>query len=462
MTTEKTMYKADKVSGITGTLYALSIILGVVRMSNIRNKYHFPFYALTFDIDKSKADEWFDDAGYEKVCDQIMGDIKREGLGYFEGLEKKIRQEQEEFKREVEEYIKDLSKLDDGKLLDRYTDFVSRYVYHYSIGAISFIYEQILSERLSQLLAAQYDDAVEMIEELIKTDFVSFMVAHEGGLHKIKKASNRKEKEGLAKEYIDEFFYIKTSYADAPELTLESVIEEAEDLREESSKERNSSDFTNRKLSEDERLLVGLFKITEVLRDKRKQINLIGGFAMFRFLDELVRRTGILFEEASRIYWFEFGELLQNKDVVLNRVKKRKLVTAVCPDGRSVDYLDYLAVEPKGAMAGDVSELRGTPAAKGKARGKVRVVIGRDNFTDFKEGEVLVAEMTRPNFVPLMKKAAAIVTDEGSLTCHAAVVSRELGIPCVVGVKIATQIFKDGDVVEVDANHGVVKVIKKA
>ena len=67
--------------------------------------------------------------------------------------------------------------------------------------------------------------------------------------------------------------------------------------------------------------------------------------------------------------------------------------------------------------------------------------------------------MTRPELVPAMKKAAAIVTDEGGLTSHAAIVSRELGIPCVVGTKISTKIFKDGDLVEVNANHGSVRKI---
>ncbi len=61
-----------------------------------------------------------------------------------------------------------------------------------------------------------------------------------------------------------------------------------------------------------------------------------------------------------------------------------------------------------------------------------------------------------------IKKAAAIVTNEGGITCHAAIVSRELGIPCIIGTKIATEVLKDGDMVEVNANHGVVTVIKRA
>lgn len=68
--------------------------------------------------------------------------------------------------------------------------------------------------------------------------------------------------------------------------------------------------------------------------------------------------------------------------------------------------------------------------------------------------------MTRPELMPAVKKAKAIITDEGGLTCHAAIVSRELGVPCIIGTKIATKILKDGNLVEVDANKGIIRKIK--
>ena len=69
--------------------------------------------------------------------------------------------------------------------------------------------------------------------------------------------------------------------------------------------------------------------------------------------------------------------------------------------------------------------------------------------------------MTRPEFLPAMKKASAIVTDEGGITSHAAIVSRELGIPCIIGTKNATEILKNGDLVEVKANHNMVVILEK-
>ena len=76
--------------------------------------------------------------------------------------------------------------------------------------------------------------------------------------------------------------------------------------------------------------------------------------------------------------------------------------------------------------------------------------------------DILVSPMTRPDFVPAMKIAGAVVTDEGGVICYAAIISRELGIPCIVGTKIATKVLHDGDLVEVDADNGVVRIMERA
>jgi phosphoenolpyruvate synthase/pyruvate phosphate dikinase len=107
----------------------------------------------------------------------------------------------------------------------------------------------------------------------------------------------------------------------------------------------------------------------------------------------------------------------------------------------------------------EITQFKGAIASMGKAIGKVRLVLLKSQIGELLEGEVLVTEMTNPDFVSAMKKAAAIITDEGGVTCHAAIVSRELHVPCIIGTKIATQVLKDGDLVEVDANTGIVRKI---
>ena len=110
----------------------------------------------------------------------------------------------------------------------------------------------------------------------------------------------------------------------------------------------------------------------------------------------------------------------------------------------------------------DVTELSGTCASPGRARGECRVVNTIKDIEKMKKGDVLISIVTSPELVPAMKIASAIITDTGGITCHAAIVSRELGIPCVIGTKIATKVLTDGTLVDVDATHGRIVIIEKA
>lgn len=105
--------------------------------------------------------------------------------------------------------------------------------------------------------------------------------------------------------------------------------------------------------------------------------------------------------------------------------------------------------------------LNGVTAMKGKVRGRVRIIFEEHQLSRIKDGDILVTPMTTPDYIFAMKKALAFITDEGGITCHAAITAREMKKPCIIGTKIATQILKDNDLVEVDAYSGVVKILKK-
>lgn len=101
----------------------------------------------------------------------------------------------------------------------------------------------------------------------------------------------------------------------------------------------------------------------------------------------------------------------------------------------------------------------GIVAYKGKVSGKIRVVSNPHEVGIFNEGDILVTGMTRPEFLPVMQKAGAIITDAGGILCHAAISAREMKKPCIVGTQIATSFFHSGDLVEVDADAGVISVL---
>ena len=100
--------------------------------------------------------------------------------------------------------------------------------------------------------------------------------------------------------------------------------------------------------------------------------------------------------------------------------------------------------------------IKGETASRGMYFGKVRSIKDASELNKIQKGDILVTKMTTPDMVPAMQKAGAIVTDEGGMTCHAAIVSREMGIPCIVGTEHATEILKEGQEITVNATHGIV------
>ena len=108
-----------------------------------------------------------------------------------------------------------------------------------------------------------------------------------------------------------------------------------------------------------------------------------------------------------------------------------------------------------GQMASNII-LRGLGSSPGMAMGKVKILASPKEIGKMEKGDILVADMTTPDYVPAMKKAVGIVTNSGGMTCHAAIVSREMGIPCIVGTKTATTTLKEGQLITIDATRGMI------
>ncbi|MEI6627591.1 MAG: PEP-utilizing enzyme, partial [bacterium] len=152
-------------------------------------------------------------------------------------------------------------------------------------------------------------------------------------------------------------------------------------------------------------------------------------------------------------------ELNKRKEAFLFAIDHKK-ITVLSGDKAKSKLAEYVPT----INNSDVREFKGNIAMKGLVRSRALVYKWGDDMSSrlasVKEGFILVAGQTRPQLMPLILKCSGIITDEGGITSHAAIVSRELKIPCVIGTKIATQVIKDGDMVEIDANKGVIKIIK--
>lgn len=191
---------------------------------------------------------------------------------------------------------------------------------------------------------------------------------------------------------------------------------------------------------------------------------------------ELMNRLGVSYEDLHSKTRAEYEEFLKSQ------IGSDHLSSAVQngPLSFSKDYLYYIDDGQIKLLYGDeaaktfnelvtqedfsqLTEVKGNTAMTGKSQGKVCIYSWGDNLEEklkeMDERKILITGMTRPQLMPLIYKSSAIVTDQGGVTCHAAIVSRELGIPCVIGTKNATKVFKPGDIVEVDADTGIVRKI---
>ena len=162
----------------------------------------------------------------------------------------------------------------------------------------------------------------------------------------------------------------------------------------------------------------------------------------------------------------EFEQYLkQDKVPDINELEKRFGYSAIVYDNDKEIILtgdDAKKIDDLVAFAEDnISELKGTVAFPGKVSGVCRIVPDPFKYDHFNNGDILITGMTRPEFIPVMKMASAFVTDSGGMLCHAAITAREMKKPCIIGTEIATKVFKDGDMIEVDADTGIVKKISK-
>lgn len=199
--------------------------------------------------------------------------------------------------------------------------------------------------------------------------------------------------------------------------------------------------------------------------DYKKEVFTRSHYYIHLLMDEIARRLDMTRQDVEFIQPMELGRALSGEPDKKKTHARYRLCVQLWKDG------SYELLEPEEAeefikenlpeeIREHSDEILGTPAYPGTYRGRVRKITDSRQIDTLEQGEVLVTYMTSPDYTIGMKKAGAIITDEGGVTCHAAIVSRELKKPCIVGTRIATRILKTGDIVEVDSEKGTVKVIR--
>lgn len=245
---------------------------------------------------------------------------------------------------------------------------------------------------------------------------------------------------------------------------MRKIMEARKEMREKS--ERITKELRIKKNSE-------LYKFIEIarefsyLRTWRTDIIYQSAFRSRFLFYEIAKRFDIEKEDLYLYTHWELEKIIKKEKAKLSKeeINKRKEFYAEFVEGKDLKifsgnkYKKYFSSFFR--KENKEHEICGVTAHGGKTRGIVRIVNIDKDIKKVRRGDILVATMTFPNFVPAMEKASAFVTDEGGILCHAAIVSREMKKPCIIGTKIATQVLKNGDFVEVDANLGTVKILDR-
>lgn len=299
----------------------------------------------------------------------------------------------------------------------------------------------------------------------------SFAFMVQEALWEIKQAK-WKDKRKKVRGFLNKWGWSENTYLGSAHLTYEAVLKRAEALAAKPVFPKDAVALKKKLcqtlgLSSKEKMLVEAVAFCTNWHDERKAKILQSIEIGEPVMEEIARRVGVKREVLLYSVMEELSAKRLRDPKYLALLKRRFNGCALysTPDKvwffESGDYLKIKQAADALHETENITELKGTVAQGGFARGTVRVCRHARDIASFPAGAILVAPMTRPEYVPAMQKASAIITDEGGITSHAAIIARELGKPCIIGTRIATKVFKDGDTVEVDADRGIVKVLGK-
>ena len=376
-----------------------------------------------------------------------------------------------------------LDRLSDRDLFKLYRQWKDNYFDFWTFGCLPE-FSNLGGEKAlkDSLLKQSKDSFIELFEVLSAPEDLSFFQKEELDLLNLRLIKNKKIFEKKIESHQKKYSWLRNSYGHAEILPVSYFKEELSkySLLEAKNKVKEIKDWPKKaKLKKKEfakryDLSKKTMKIAERLsfsiwwQDYRKKFIFIAIGYTELFLEEINRRYKISKQELYCYTLQDIDALLKDGIILKNPMKRREGFMEYYFKDNSLERFTQVKankiIKPflEKKVEKNIKEFKGIVVSRGRAKGIVKIILSPKNIEKMQQGDILVAPMTSPDFIIAMRKAAAIVTDEGGMTSHAAIVSRELKIPCIVGTKVATKVLKDGDLVEVDANNGKVIIIKKS
>jgi len=463
-----------------------------------------PHYKFSVFFIRDEEAQWFLDMnGILKVRKAIIDSSKFSAEEVFDAYHKWEKGWKSYIKMSNKLLKKDLTRLSDKELYKLFQEFYSNYL---MAGSLAYMCDSFMStgaeDWLVELLTKELskkgvsEKVIDDVRILTSPVHLSFTLEAEYQLLKTAEKIARvfpklpslrglkKEKRlyNMLKKHEMDFYWMQNNYYNVKYLDIEQMYEKIHEiikdakknkmtvgeLREEKEnelkeiREKRHMLINNLGLSDFIRNLLKIARLFSKWKDVRKSGVYIGMYHFDKFLDEIAKRTSYTKRQLTFSIFPEIKKLLFDKIDMTKEFAEREKKTFVAISqngyfivgGKKADK--YFKILDKQKQE-SVMEIRGFVASQGYARGKVRIIKKTHEMKEFKTGEILVANQTTPEYLPVMKKAAAIITEQGGITSHAAVVSREIGVPCIIGTKICTKALFNGETVEVDARNGIVR-----
>ncbi|MEY2664433.1 MAG: hypothetical protein RIT04_241 [Candidatus Parcubacteria bacterium] len=451
--------------------------LGDSHTSNIQHtKYPFGQRIAYTGFSKNRADWYHSLEELEYTTSHILEaakndpDISKKMVKDFLPWQEKFYSACLELKEE------NLSKISNEELLATYNALAETYTNKLNssplIDGFALSTDTLIASKIKTFLEEKGLGAkfVEYFAILTAPTFLSFLQQEEIALLSLGSRSVEKHQE--------DWFWIRNNYTKdhvvpvedfkkrLEEYTKMDVVKKSEEIKSLAINHKKDKERLIEELSLPQEIRV-LLEITDdfnAWQDERKKGTFWATHYFSLLLEEFSHRTKYSLDQLKYAFPPEMGDILVEKidpKELDQRISYCMIIWTldhydVTTDIEFIQKLDRIGT---GEIA-KTQELKGFTASRGNVSGRVKIVESVEEIHKIEEGDILVAVMTRPDYIQAMQKAAAFVTDEGGITCHAAIVARELKKPCIIGTKIATKVLKDGDMVEVDADKGVVRIIK--
>tara|TARA_Y100000310_G_scaffold345680_1_gene468196 strand:- start:7049 stop:8518 length:1470 start_codon:yes stop_codon:yes gene_type:complete len=388
--------------------------------------------------------------------------------------------------KESSYFNQDLSQINEQELFDHYKktmDLVSVLMEYSGIGTVLEFETPHLSNKLMGELTTLFgkEKAGEYFSILTLPTEKTSSQEEKLALHVLKlKKLNGEDVIELLKNHWKKYAWLGFNY-DGPEWSFEDIkgkFNALSNSKEEilASIDELTNENQNRKLNQENLIkelklsdnLQYLFMVLRTLgywKFERKFQNIKFHYYLNNLMKEISKRFGVSLGESKMILPSEMEDVLVHSKIDKALLSQRCELCICLYQG----YEDFMCLSGDDALEiekdilkclqvdDNVDVIKGSTAFKGKASGRVRIVNTKEDMEGFEEGDVLVSASTSPDIISAMSKAAAIVTDSGGITCHAAIVSRELKVPTIIGTGSASKILKNNEIVEVDANNGIVK-----